>query len=63
MLVIDQLSGEKGNGMGMDPAFQKMGHPLLEQGGFADLAAAADRVNAGHLIRQPKDQGKLPYQA
>jgi hypothetical protein len=41
-----------------DALLQQVGHPLLEQGGFADLPASTQRVNTGGLGRQPRQHAR-----
>ncbi len=51
-MVVDQFTRKECDGLGIGTLGQQIGHPLLEQGGFADLPPPAQGENTRCVYRQ-----------
>ena len=58
VVIVDELAGEKAQPGRVEAGCKQVGHPLLEQGRLANLAAPAHRVNARLGARQAVEEGK-----
>ena len=51
VMVVDQFPGKVGDGCGRYIIEEQFRHPLLEQRGFASLAATAQTIDSGRSPR------------
>jgi len=57
MMVVDQLTGEEGDALGLCTLPKQNLYPLLEESGFADLTPPGDGVDSRLADRQSFKQG------